>query len=331
MSQRLPRFAVSGSAVFATCLISVSPAAAQALETLGTRAQGLGGAFVAVADDATAVYWNPAGLALGPFLSVVIDYAAFDRGADEAGRMGGDPAFRDASTVIAVSTLPVGISYYRLEGYAVDSAPAGGVSPISALVTDHVGVTLVQSLGSLLDVGATLKYVHGSAGHAVTVSADDPLQQAESLARDGSSTFDIDVGALATFERARLGVVARNLFSPAFDAPDGTPLELPLQVRLGAAYVPSERLTLALDADLTRTPTATGDRRNIAAGAETWWAKRRIGIRGGVRVDTVGEAHAVGSVGGSVGVVGGFWVEGQFTGGASESDRAWSVAGRVGF
>ena len=31
---------------------------------VGTRALGMGGAFVGVADDATAVYWNPAGLAM---------------------------------------------------------------------------------------------------------------------------------------------------------------------------------------------------------------------------------------------------------------------------
>ena len=31
-------------------------------------------AFVAVADDATAIYWNPAGMATGAILSFVLDY-----------------------------------------------------------------------------------------------------------------------------------------------------------------------------------------------------------------------------------------------------------------
>ena len=38
---------------------------AQTFGGIGTRAEGMGGAFVAVADDASAVYWNPAGIATG--------------------------------------------------------------------------------------------------------------------------------------------------------------------------------------------------------------------------------------------------------------------------
>ena len=42
----------------------------------GARALGMGGAFIAVADDATAASWNPAGLAqlTKPETSVVFDY-----------------------------------------------------------------------------------------------------------------------------------------------------------------------------------------------------------------------------------------------------------------
>ena len=42
------------------------PRAAQHFEDVGIRAQGMAGAFVAVADDATATWWNPAGLAHRP-------------------------------------------------------------------------------------------------------------------------------------------------------------------------------------------------------------------------------------------------------------------------
>ena len=44
----------------------------------GVRAAGMGGAFTAVADDASASYWNPAGLASGNLFSLVIDRSAGD-------------------------------------------------------------------------------------------------------------------------------------------------------------------------------------------------------------------------------------------------------------
>ncbi|HVN67597.1 MAG TPA: hypothetical protein VMT55_04425 [Candidatus Sulfotelmatobacter sp.] len=40
------------------------------MNTFGTRPMGMGGAFTAVADDANAAYWNPAGLALNPEVSL---------------------------------------------------------------------------------------------------------------------------------------------------------------------------------------------------------------------------------------------------------------------
>ena len=71
--------------------------AAQTFGGVGTRAEGMGGAFVAVADDATAVYWNPAGIATG---------ATFDF----------QVAFAPDSSVFVGASLPVlGLSYYRTE------------------------------------------------------------------------------------------------------------------------------------------------------------------------------------------------------------------------
>jgi len=63
---RQMRRPVLASLFIAMILMGLSPdAAAQSTESVGTRAQGMGGAFVGVADDASAVYWNPAGLAGG--------------------------------------------------------------------------------------------------------------------------------------------------------------------------------------------------------------------------------------------------------------------------
>jgi hypothetical protein len=306
------------------------PAGAQWFEAVGVRAQGLGGAFVAVADDASAVYWNPAGLALGPFFSLVVEAGQAESG-PEWGR-GAPGTERQSGTLIALSTLPVGIAYYRLPSYSAGPAAAGQAqAPVSALVTDHVGATFVRSITSSIAVGGTLKYVHGSAGAGMAGTATDPFDAAESLPRSSSSAFDVDAGLLASFGRVRVGLTGRNLVAPEFEAPDGSRLGLARQVRAGVALVPSDRLLLALDADVTRTPTAAGDRRNVAAGIETWFAKRRVGVRGGFRVSTAGDARPVGAIGGSFGPFRAFWVDGQYTAGVDEGDRGWSVGGRVSY
>jgi hypothetical protein len=51
------------------------PARAQIVESVGSRALGMGGAFVAVASDSSATWWNPAGLAAGQFVDLAIGRA----------------------------------------------------------------------------------------------------------------------------------------------------------------------------------------------------------------------------------------------------------------
>src|SRR5438477_13017717 len=62
------------------CLATVSPALATkyAAEFLripvGPRAIGMGEAFQAIADDATASYWNPAGMVYLPYREVLVEH-----------------------------------------------------------------------------------------------------------------------------------------------------------------------------------------------------------------------------------------------------------------
>jgi hypothetical protein len=52
------------------CLVSAFIFHTSAFALFGTRPMGMGGAFTAVADDANAPYWNPAGVALNPEVSL---------------------------------------------------------------------------------------------------------------------------------------------------------------------------------------------------------------------------------------------------------------------
>ena len=66
-------------------VLSAAPAGAQIFESVGTRAQGMGGAFVAVADDATASWWNPAGLASGATLNILYEHGRITEPTETSG------------------------------------------------------------------------------------------------------------------------------------------------------------------------------------------------------------------------------------------------------
>src|SRR5918992_3670909 len=91
------------------CLFLFDTAArAQVVETVGSRALGMGGAFVAVASDSSATWWNPAGLAAGPFVDLALARAATET-------VGELPANRSKASWFALGTPPFGVSYYALK------------------------------------------------------------------------------------------------------------------------------------------------------------------------------------------------------------------------
>src|SRR5512134_280502 len=93
---------------------------AQVIETVGSRAQGLGGAFVAVANDSTATWWNPAGLAAGPFFDLTLGWSVTDI-------KDGAPARREQGGWFAAGTPPFGFSYYHLS--IIDIGPVHPIEP----------------------------------------------------------------------------------------------------------------------------------------------------------------------------------------------------------
>src|SRR5471032_562187 len=100
---------------FVSFVLSVSlsrVAHAQGDETIGARAQGMGGAFTAVADDATATWWNPAGLAGGAYFNALIETGSQHEPSTER-TAAGDPqsAWRSGLRSVAVAFPALCLSY----------------------------------------------------------------------------------------------------------------------------------------------------------------------------------------------------------------------------
>lgn len=317
----------------------------EAQAPLGSRAAGLAGAFVGVADDASAVYWNPAGLATGAIVSFLAGFSDGETVPDDVQSAAGE---RLTGSIVAFSLPPVGLAYYRIGAYAT-SAETGPPSreevrrSVQALTTSTLGVSLLQSLTDHIVVSVTPKIVRGSAaqGGSDALLASDALDAARDLDGPGETTFDVDAAVMVAVERIRLGLVARNLTTPAFDkataggsGEDGGEIELSREVRAGVAWGSqwpgNSRVTLSVDADLTERVTPFGDRRDVAAGVETWSGNRRWSLRAGARRSTTGEARGAVTGGASYAVRPSMFVEGHVAVGA-RSERGWSVGVRAGF
>ena len=300
---------------------------AQSLDTVGTRAQGMAGAFVGVADDASAVYWNPAGLAGGAYLSLVLD-AATAEAVPDARQEGSSRS----AWLLALSTPALGLSYYRLQDETVRPSGASGRSRVESLVTQHVGATLVQSLADLVAVGATVKLIRGVAAANDLAVADrrQALHDVDLIGR-GSNKVDVDVGVMATGSAGRMGVTIRNVSQPSFTTTDGQELRLRRAVRGGASILLLQAWKLAADLDFTRTRGVFGDVRELSIGTEGQLL-RRLTARAGVRMNTAGGDRSPAlSAGGSVAVFGSVLLDAHVTAGSAKAFRGWGIAVRMGF
>lgn len=311
-------------------LLSV-PARAQSDGPIGVRAAGMGGAFVAVADDASAIFWNPGGLASGAYFSAVIDRNTL-RTADDAA----DPRSR-SGLLFAISIPPAGLGYYRT--HSVMAAPVVGTPPSARirfdnLIAHHTGVTLVQTIAPGVSVGAAFKLVRGVAS---SVEADRVagLDAAADLIGRASTKFDTDFGIMASTGIFKAGLTVRNAFEPSFAVPDGGS-EIPLErrVRGGVALKLIPAFTLAADADFTRVATSGGHWRDAALGAEARLTARGW-ARAGVHWNTAGDpgpgSAPVASIGGSYAIYRSILAEGQVSVGSPNGDRGWGVGARIVF
>ena len=331
------------------CSLGASPARAQIVEAAGSRALGMAGAFVAVASDNSATWWNPAGIATGPFIDLGFGVSLTERPEQV-------PSSRNRVGSFALATPPAAFSYYRLRitdiqplnpiaGTSADRETRGAEVQVESLSVGQTGVTLARTLTQGVHVGTTLKYVRGTLHYALEDALTPPsdlLERGDEYSGgDSQSGFDLDIGAIAVGGPLRLGAVVKNVLEPDFEAPglapDAAPARVVMrrQVRVGGAFDTSATgglpLTVSLDADVVRYATPSGERRMLAFGGEYWVWANRLAVRTGGRVNTLETRDRSLAAGATVSLRSGLFIDGHLVIGRAIDEQGWGLSSRISF
>lgn len=205
----------------------------------GTRAAGMSDAYVAVADDATSVWWNPAGLGYMTGTEVSLSY--------------GNLFGMNWNYGLAAVAMPLGKgNTLAVQGLGLLPGNTPGLwSGSAALAYGH-------KFGDNFSVGATVKgfFEEQAAGQAGGFGLDlgaqyrTPLIFTDKTEVDASEEVTetkIDWGTLSA------GVMLRNVLATEYLA-DGTVERFPFKPVVGVAYqTPDKRLLLSADAEIRTT------------------------------------------------------------------------------
>ena len=251
---------------------------------VGARPLGLGGAFVALADDSNAADYNAAGLGY-------ID--GIHLGATHAQRFNGLITYNALSSVIPLGRI------------GAIGAGFGGLAEDSEIYSEQ---TLRLSYGSALfkqfAIGANLKLFRAAFDEANEFVVENPY-----FVNTSSSAVSFDLGVIAKpFQSLSLGASVENLLPADMSISDTQTDSVPLNIRAGLAY------RLASMAEMSAQGAAVSNllrgslgsfevaSRNgeiyIRTGIEVWLNKS-IAVRGGYGVKNGGSSATTLSFGGS--------------------------------
>jgi len=187
------------------------------------RATGMSNAFVAVANDVWAAYYNPAGL------SNIENYQAGFAYQKPFGYSFFSSVFGSAVVPISAQYGTAGISF---ESFGV-KYKGNSLNQEYVAALSH-GFFLLNDIHTSLSIGYNLKYYHMALGESVG-----------GVELGSGGTFGLDFGVQASvYKRTYLGLYVYNLNSPTLGA--DTAHDLPRRVVIGAAYRPYTGLTTAI-------------------------------------------------------------------------------------
>lgn len=182
---------------------------------VGARASGMGEAFCAVADDATAIYFNPAGLGFlrrPSFVGVHSDlYPDLDSGMSHS--------FLGYVQPVGKNTFGLGFNYLDTGKHTLTNE----YNEITGTCNTYdLGTTfsLAHSFSNKFSLGANLKYIY----------SDLYAYQGTAYAGDLGILYKAEGGGLS------LGATIENIGSKIYYKDEPQADELPASVKIGAAY-----------------------------------------------------------------------------------------------
>jgi len=238
----------------------------------GARPVGMGGAFTAVADDANAPLYNPAGIVQVQWNEISAMYSRLFSGLTLYS--GQDTVHLDQSYLAYVSKpIPhvgsVGVSWSNFT-----TTHLYHENTLALTYARNVG-DFIPSLNNSLAVGVNLKYLRRSIS-LDAYTANDPVFRGG----DSASAVTLDAGVLYKPEEGlldgwRFGFSGQNLTEPnvGFNATD----KVARLWRLGTAYQSKQLPWLVPSLDLVRRDDVT----NVQGGIESWLFQDTLGLRAG--------------------------------------------------
>ncbi len=215
---------------------------------VGPRAIAMGGAFVAVADDANAIYWNPAGLRQLGGTALTAQYTDFIDTVNYNYFAAATPLGNDAAIGLGAKLLTTG------NEEVVDSNGNLTGASFNENYMD-IDVAAALKINYFLDVGIVGKYI------------------SKSLASTTASTFAVDLGVLYRTPIAHLttGLNLQNIGPGLKFVNVSDPL--PFNVKVGAAYkMFDDNFTLAMDFNFP-----TDNDPSVSLGGEYWYMNTLVG------------------------------------------------------
>jgi len=242
------------------------------------RGSAIGGAAVPIADDASALFWNPAGIARVDG----IDFGVYQT-----------TWFADIKQIAIAGVLPVGNAGFV--GVSVLSMDYGDIP--QTIITNNekgyiedtyspsalaVGLSFARRFTDLLSIGGQVKYAYESLGSNTIMVPGDTVEQ---VIDNKLSAVAFDIGTLyyVGFEDLRISMSIRNFSSQIEYETEG--FQMPLTFAIGAAIDVFKFTDIGENHSLTVSATAIHPRdysERLHLGAE-YWLFNTFAIRGGYK------------------------------------------------